>query len=172
MYAKGIIKRTVGLITLLALYSTGCASSKSISLCYNPDLDAKDILTLKIVDAFDDSYDEVNAIFAMLQRHDQAQGDYNFCGIACYVVGETNNVPMCMVEILSDCRTVTILDSSVLSPGTIQKQDGRYIVDLTKVEEDARCCYDFPSLCEIVQEMMKVSFNAVHKDFNPVEGFN
>ena len=85
---KGLSKMHFRMMIVTLLFVVGCTSHKTVALCYDPDIEAKEPQTLRIVDTFDDGHEEVNALFALLQRNDFPPGDYSFCGIASYIICE------------------------------------------------------------------------------------
>jgi hypothetical protein len=137
----------------------GCCSATRISLCYDPDLIARedDLQELRIVDVFDGGHPFVDEIVSCLKRDDFPRGRYTFCGILCHVVCETNGVPACVAEILQDGKTVYICVPFGSKPGMVYKKNGSYFVkdDLTPL---APPCYSIPELVEKVSCLVSDSF--------------
>lgn len=151
-------KRLLFVLVFWAVFVAGCCSNTRISLCYDPDLIAKDdCQELRIVDAFDSGHRFVDEILTCLKRDDFPNGSYSFCGILCYVVCETNGVPACVAEILQDGKTVSIDVPFGSEPGIVCKKDGSYFVktDLTPL---APRCYSIPELVEKVSCLLSDSF--------------
>ena len=127
---------------------------------------------MRIVDTFDGSLEEVNALFALSQRSDLPQGNYSFCGIVCYIVFEINDKPVRMAEVLMDGRTVTISSFANESPWRIEKRDGEYVVYDNERGEKVQGCFDIPMFCTIAKRLSGRLFDKIEKDYNPVDGFN
>ena len=143
----------------LVICVAGCCSATRVSLCYDPDLIARedDLQELRIVDVFDGGHPFVDEIVSCLKRDDFPLGSYAFCGILCYAVCETNGVPACVAEILQDGKTVSIDVPFGSEPGIVYKKDGSYFVktDLTPLTPR---CYSIPELVEKVSCLLSDSF--------------
>lgn len=158
-------------ISLMILVISGCKSNRSVSLCYDPNLEAKDYLELRALDIFDSTTKEVNEIFAWLRRNDLPAGSYSFCGVSCYAVCEIDGVPVCVAEVLSDNRTVSVIVPFNSNSGSIRKLNGSYFIDECKLDNDLPNCYNMPRLVEIISGLKSKSFEK-RQAHNPVEGFN
>lgn len=169
---KGLSKMHFRMMIVTLLFVVGCTSHKTVALCYDPDIEAKEPQTLRIVDTFDDGHEEVNALFALLQRNDFPPGDYSFCGIASYIICEINDKPVCMAEVLSDGRTVTITNFANDRSIDIQKRNGEYVVYDNDSSDDVQDCFDIPEFCKIVERLSGRVFNKIEKHYNSVGGFN
>ena len=137
----------------------GCCSETRISLCYDPDIVARedDCQELRIVDVFDGDHPFVDEILSFLRRENLPNGNYSFCGILCYVVCEVNGVPACVAEILQDGKTVSMDVPFGSEPGIVYKKDGSYFIktDLTPLVPK---CYSSPELVEKVSCLLSNSF--------------
>ncbi len=150
----------------------GCCSNTKISLCYDPDIVARDdYQELRVVDVFDSNHQFVDEILAYLKRHDFPEGDYSFCGVLCYVVCEENGVPACVAEILQDGNTVSMVVPFGSESGVVSKTDGSYIIK-TALAPFVPRCYSIPELVEKVRCLLSDSFGE-HQltGSHPVPGF-
>ena len=88
-----------------------------------------------------------------------------------HLTSEIDGVPVCVAEVLSDNRTVSVIVPFNSNSGSIRKLNGSYFIDECKLDNDLPNCYNMPRLVEIISGLKSKSFEK-RQAHNPVEGFN
>lgn len=150
-------------ILCLSVQFVGCMNRYSVSLCYDPVLEAtSNVQELRSVATYSIEQEGVKEIVNWLRCNDHKRGSYAFCGVACYIVCEFNSSPVCVAEILRDQKTIAIVVPFGFSERVMKCKNGYYVKDLcdsmplycfedrefarTILELKNKCSYDFDSI--------------------------